>query len=90
MKRKTIEIKKLKEWVNDKLANSVDSKYVNPQWRFGLCSLLERVLMDTGNYQGYWGLRQNEVPVGQKPGIIFDESPARNHVYPDDSRRRYY
>jgi len=89
MKRKTVKVEELKQHINNILATSVDSKYVNSYSRFALCSLIEKVLMDTGNYKGFWSLRPYEVPSGQKPGIIFDESSARNHIYPDDSRRRY-
>lgn len=90
MSRKTIEVEKIKEFVNKGLAESIDGKYVDSQWRYGLCSMLEQILHETDNYKGYWNLRGDEVPEGQKPGIIFDESPAHNHQYPDDSRRRYY
>lgn len=90
MPRKTIKVEQIKDLVNQSLANSVDGNYITPQWRFGLCFMLEQILHDTDNYKGYWALRENEVPLGQKPGIIFDESSDQNHQYPDDSRRRYY
>lgn len=60
-----------------------------PEQRQGHNSLLEKVLHDTGNYSGFSYLGQSEVPAGEKPGIIFDQSEARDHEYPDDSRRVY-
>jgi hypothetical protein len=90
MKRKTIEVQQIKDYVNERLAKSVDNEYVSPAWRFGLCTMLEMILHETGNYKGYNNLYKHQVPEGQKPGIIFDDSPAANHQYPDDSRRIYY
>jgi hypothetical protein len=86
MKRKTISVEKMKDSINLMLATNTCS----PEVRRGMASVLESVLGSTGNYKGYWMLRPDEVPPGQKPGIIFDESKAGNHQYPDDSRRRYY
>ena len=66
MKRKTYKVEDLKAHINSILSTSVDSEYINSYSRMALCSLLEKVLMDTGNYKGYWSLRPQEVPVGQK------------------------
>lgn len=89
-KQKTFKVEVLKNWVNAMLANSVDDDIRCPQYRYALCTLLEDMLQETGNYKGYWSLRPNEVPEGQKAGIIFDDSPEGNHIYPDDSRRHYF
>ena len=87
MKRKTISVEAVKTQVNFMLKNSTN---LSPDFRTGIASVLEYVLHETENYKGYWMLRPNEVPEGQKAGIIFDESTEHNHQYPDDSRRKYY
>jgi hypothetical protein len=87
MKRKTIDVEVLKNKVNWMLKYS---SQMSPECRRGMAVVLKFALSETGNYKGYWNLRPNEVPVGELPGIIFDESPEHNHQYPDDSRRFYY
>lgn len=46
--RKTIEVKKLRDMANGMLASEISQ----PEKR-SICSLIENVLMDTGNYKGY-------------------------------------
>lgn len=48
-RRKTVDVKKLTEWVNDKLAS--DSLTV--QEKFGFINVIDHVLNETGNYSGY-------------------------------------
>lgn len=56
--------------------------------RLTACSILESILMDTGNYKGFQYLLASDLPEGVDPGIIPDYRTGK-HVYPDDSRRRY-
>jgi hypothetical protein len=51
-KRKTVEIAPLKEWANWLLAQP-DSEYRNPMFRKGIATMLEKVLVDSGNYHGF-------------------------------------
>ena len=85
VQRKTVEVAKLIATVNRRNIHSVCSPEVREGWN----SLLEMVLHATGNYKGFHYLYQKDVPVGEKPGIIFDESEAHNHQYPDETRRAY-
>jgi hypothetical protein len=41
-----------------------------PAGRFALCSLIETVLHDAGQYHGYQYLTADQVPPGQLPGVM--------------------
>lgn len=70
-KRKTVDVSFIRESVNHSLANSTASDEV----RYGMISVLERILHETGNYRGY----------GYAP---IDKPFDRENF--DDSRRHYY
>jgi hypothetical protein len=79
---KTLKVKKLKETVNQMLSQGV----MGLDYRMGAISLLESVLLDTGNYDGYRYLQEREVPVLQQPGIregsdFNDTDPSRRYYY---------
>jgi len=77
MPRKTIPVERVKELVNGMLERSADD--VSPDSRLMVASLLETILMETGNYHGF----------GYLPGVIdFDKNPPE--VIGDESRRRYH
>lgn len=90
-KRKTIDVEKLREHVNDMLKTST----CEPDVRNGMCVVLENALHSTGNYQGFRYLCGGEVPSGHKAGVLFDEN-RMILPYPDrfkdtdDSRRMYF
>ncbi len=48
--RKTIEVETVRQMANGFLENSRDDRR---DQRFGVCSLVEQVLMATGNYKGF-------------------------------------
>jgi len=50
-KRKTIEVKVVKDKINDLLGNP--ELKLNQDEKKALCTFLEGVLMDTGNYRGF-------------------------------------
>jgi hypothetical protein len=80
MARKTIEVEKLKRWVNGRL----DSPMTDKDGRWELARLLERVLHETGNYKGF----------GYLPSEYAEEppfAPGTTHLRPgyDDTRRSY-
>jgi hypothetical protein len=84
--RKTVEVAYLLALVNWMNRTGRQMREI----RIGSNSLLESALHASGLYNGFTYLYQRDVPSGEQPGIIFDESPAREHKYPDDSRRSYY
>jgi hypothetical protein len=85
-KKKTIDV----DWVRTKINHMLRVSVTTPDIRYGNCVALELILMETNNYKGFRYLTQDEVPRGQKPGII----PRANHMseptFPDESRREYY
>lgn len=82
--RKTIQLVRMIEKVNHMNCVSTCSEGVRQGWN----TLLEDMLHDAGAYAGFNYLRSDEVPVGEKPGIIVNNS-GRNE-YPDETRRVYY
>lgn len=81
--KKTISVKQLVDKVNEKNRLSTCSSDIRNGWN----DLLEFVLRETNQYNGFGYLQQHEVPEGQLPGII--KSPEKS-TYPDDSRKVYY
>jgi len=64
--KKTISIQKLIESLNYRLANTHET---SPKERQAMMSMIEDILHETGNYNGFVYLEQHEVPLGCKPGI---------------------
>ena len=83
--RKTISVRSVVDRVNNILATQDLTRDECAM----LCTMMEGILFDAGQYNGYWHLRSNEVPNGIEPGIIFDDK-EHNHKYPNEYRRRYY
>lgn len=87
MARKTVDVAALKAEVNEMLASSTTS----PNVRLGMCTVLENVLMSTGNYKGFGYLTADMMPnVNGLPGMHID---ANGKVITDretDDTRRYY
>jgi hypothetical protein len=52
--RKTIEVRKVLEYVNNQLART--DKFADEKFKAGMCTMIERMLYDTGNYKGYMNL----------------------------------
>ena len=77
MPRKTIAVAEFVEMMNRCLKNSI----CNGDIRSGMICAVEQVLHKTGNYKGFRYLLQDEVPEGERPGIIYEgDMPA---PYPD-------
>jgi len=64
-KRKTVKVDELVDLVNSMLQNSATS----PEYRQGVINVIDHVLHETGNYKGFRYLMEDEVPVGQLPGV---------------------
>ncbi|MBW2636013.1 MAG: hypothetical protein JRC86_00555 [Deltaproteobacteria bacterium] len=85
--RKTLKVKDLIDKVNCRNRHSTTT----PEKRAGWNSILEAILLETGTYAGFGYLLRNEVPDGEKPGIIPDPTErGTNHEFPDETRRKYY
>ncbi len=50
-KKKTVDVKMLVEFVNTQLARKDSTADVG--YKIGICNFIEKVLMETGNYEGY-------------------------------------
>ena len=60
--RKTIEVKGLLEWANIQLQRN--DEYADTGFKSGICTMIERILMDTGNYDGYMHLDKDDCEFG--------------------------
>ena len=60
--RKTIEVKGLLEWANIQLQRN--DVYADTGFKSGICTMIERILMDTGNYDGYMHLDKDDCEFG--------------------------
>lgn len=65
MSRKTVSVDFIKNMVNDTLA----AAHGDQQYRRALIDMIERVLFQTDNYNGFTYLGIDQVPNGCKPGI---------------------
>ena len=63
--RKTIDVETVIGDINNQLKFSISDK----EFRQGLISIAEQILMKTGNYKGYSYLTKDEIPYGELPGI---------------------
>lgn len=89
-RRKTIDLSALVDKANSMLLNTPDDKQ---DFRRGVSCLIEEALHLANAYNGFNSLTAKDMEKsanGKTCGIIFDESPARNHVYPDKTRVFYY
>ena len=60
--RKTIEVKEILEFANTQLART--DEYADTGFKSGICVMIERVLMDTNNYNGYMHLDKDDCEFG--------------------------
>lgn len=51
-RKKTIKVEDLLEYANKQLARP-ESDIVTISFKAGICTMIERVLLDTGNYNGF-------------------------------------
>jgi hypothetical protein len=80
MARKTFEVETLKNIVNEVLATSSSEYGCTRDRRQGMMNLLEKVLHETGNYRGFRNLMLKDVPAGEKPGIMVNETGLIEHT----------
>lgn len=60
--KKTIQILPLVEWSNDQLKRT--DEYATADFKSGICVFIERILLDSGTYQGYYHLDANDCDHG--------------------------
>ena len=60
--KKTVEVKGLLEWANIQLQRN--DEYADTGFKSGICTMIERILMDTGNYDGYMHLDKDDCEFG--------------------------
>lgn len=95
-KRKTVEVERLKQYVNDVCLNSSDDM---KEGREALGTMLENILMETGNYKGFGYLNKthmeksrNGVSVGIHEEYVYDttdEGYKKRFADTDHTRVRY-
>jgi hypothetical protein len=86
MTRKTVRIEDLRTMINSRLKDTPDSSRAE---REAYSSLLESLLHETGNYNGFRYLSESELPFGSKPGIrdLSEDVPS---FHDTDSTRVHY
>ena len=80
--KKTINVQNLKNEINDMLRYST----CTPDTRFGMITVLEQVLHQSGNYSGFQYLSSDRLADEFLPGI----RENNDFTNTDSSRRRYF
>ena len=95
--RKTMNVEDLKNYANNQLSTSIryerqknSFEGIDAEFRKGVMTMIESVLMDTGNYKGYRYLAIDEVPTGSTPGIRRDRGADNQFDETDNTRVRYF
>lgn len=84
--RKTIDVETVIGDINHQLKFSIADK----EFREGLISIAEQILMKTGNYKGFSYLTKDEIPLGELPGIRPQElEPKEKFDNTDHTRVRF-
>jgi len=87
--RKTVHLRELVTWVNERNRTSTCPADVREGWN----ALTNSFLMQADAYAGFGYLRADELTgdaKGQPAGIIFDPSGENRHEYPDETRIRFF
>lgn len=63
MARKTLEVEKMRTWANNMLAGDWNSR----DYKADVCTLIESILMESGNYKGFRFLSDAEEAATLKP-----------------------
>tara|TARA_B100000809_G_C14630640_1_gene348422 strand:+ start:76 stop:372 length:297 start_codon:yes stop_codon:yes gene_type:complete len=96
-RRKTMNVEDLKDFANNQLMSSIRYERqkegfegIDAEFRKGVMVMIEAVLMDTDNYNGYRYLAIDEVPTGCTPGIRRDRGEEKQFDDTDRTRVRYF
>ena len=91
--RKTVPVQALVDFANTYLADPIDSLEDRGR-RLGIITMVERVLHDSNNYNGFCYLTKNDLPDGVAPGvnILNNESLPYEERFKgtDETRRKYF
>ncbi len=86
--RKTLHLRELVDWVNERNATSTCDAKVREGWN----AVVNSFLMAAEGYGGFSYLSSDELTgnaKGQPPGIVFDHTGECRHQFPDDTRIRF-
>ena len=61
-KRKTIEVSTMVEWANTQLART--DVYADKGFKSGIATMIERILLDTNNYNGFMFIDNEDSELG--------------------------
>lgn len=86
MATKTTKVKSILDYANSELAavGGFDSN------RAGIITMLEMVLHESGNYNGFMFLDEKDLGAGTIPGIYYDSATGAPVFEGTDSTRRKY
>ena len=87
--RKTISLRDLVEWVNERNRTST----CDPKVREGWNALANAFLMAADAYIGFGYLTADELggeAVGEPPGIVPDDTGNNQHEFPDETRIKFF
>ena len=62
MSRKTVNVLSLLQWANENLSR--DDEFATVDFKCGICSMIEMVLHDSGNYAGFMFQDNNDSDCG--------------------------
>ena len=60
--RKTVDVLMLLKWANKNLAR--EDEFATVDFKAGICSMIERILHNTGNYEGFGFLDHSDCETG--------------------------
>ena len=81
--KKTIEVLPLVQWSNRQLART--DEYATVEFKMGICTSIEHVLMETGNYEGF-SFRDNSDCEFGTPGYFNRQYHLMNCYAPSRSK----
>ena len=64
MARKTVDVEGLKNYANHLLGLPEDEFYITADYKAGVCVMIEKVLLTSGNYNGYSYLNDEDCELG--------------------------
>ena len=85
-RRKTVEVERIREIANNFLAYESKFHSDNEDFRKGVSVMIEAVLHESGNYNGFGYLARHHLPEGSKVGI--QEGDCYEEWFDDVDRTR--
>ena len=88
--KKTVDVQAIKDKLNDLLRNSRGNDPYIKGVRQGYITIVEEILMATGNYKGYRYLTAGEMNYGDEPGVSYDWEGRGVTKFLDETRISFY